>query len=222
MTAAAGALPPRSPARWRFELYKWATGIAVGLAATALYLRNGWSHRVRSTQLLDTALDRALPFSVHAVWFYLPFYVGVFLIGIATTRDRRLYERALVGILLGAALGALGHRLVPAEYPRPLVALPYANLSAAFLGWVQSVDPPSNVFPSLHVAFATQLALILRVHRPRVGALLLAMTAVLTVSTLLTKQHFVADVVAGFILGAGLAAWVLRPFGGLRGQRETP
>jgi membrane-associated phospholipid phosphatase len=218
MTAAARVLPSRAPARWRFEVYKWATGIAVGAAASALYLANGWSHRVRSTHLLDTALDRAIPFDVHAVWFYLPFYVGGFLIAVATCRDRRLYDRALVGIVLGAGLGAIGHWLVPAEYPRPAVLPPYANASAAFLGWVQTIDPPSNVFPSLHVAFAVLLALILRVHRPPVGAILLVMAALLSASTLITKQHFIADVVGGLVLGTAIAAWVLRPFGGLRGQ----
>jgi membrane-associated phospholipid phosphatase len=60
--------------------------------------------------------------------------------------------------------------------------------------------------------------LILRVHRPRVGALLLVMAALLAVSTLITKQHFIADVVAGLGLGAAMAAWVLHPHGGLRGH----
>jgi membrane-associated phospholipid phosphatase len=209
MTAAARALASTAPG-WRFEAYKWATGIAVGVAASVLYFLNGWAHRARSTTLLDTAFDRAVPFNIHAVWFYLPLYVGVFLIGIATTRDRQLYNRALLGVLATAAVGAVGHWLVPAAYPRPLVQPPYANLSAAFLGWVQSIDPPGNVFPSLHVAFATGLALILRAHRPPVGTLLLVMTGLLSLSTLITKQHFIADVLAGLLLGAGMAAWVLR------------
>jgi membrane-associated phospholipid phosphatase len=222
MTAAARVLPPRSPARWRFEAYKWTTGVAVGVAATALYLTNGWTHRIRSTELLDTALDRAIPFYIHAVWFYLPFYIGGFLIAVATCRDRRLYDRSLVSILACAGLGAIGHWLVPAEYPRPAVLPPYADASAAFLAWVQSIDPPSNVFPSLHVAFAVQLALILRVHRPPIGAILLVMAAVLSASTLLTKQHFIADVFGGLVLGAAIAALVLRPFGGLRGRQPAP
>jgi membrane-associated phospholipid phosphatase len=220
MTAPARILPPRALSGWRFEAYKWATGIAVGVAASVLYFTNGWSHRVRSTELLNTAWDRAIPFNLHAVWFYLPLYVGIFLIAVATTRDRRLYDRALLGILLVAAVGAVGHWLVPAAYPRPPVLPPYPNPSAAFLGWVQSIDPPGNVFPSLHVAFAIQLALILRVHRPRVGALLLVMAALLSLSTLFTKQHFIADVAGGLALGAAMAAWVLHPHGGLRGTAK--
>ena len=216
MTAPAPALPPGSTVGWRFEAYKWATGLAVGQAAGTLYFVNGWTHRVRSTALLDTAIDRAIPFNIHAVWFYLPLYVGIFLISIAATRDRRLYNRALLGILAVAVVGALGHWLIPAAYPRPPVLPPYANPSAAFLGWVQSVDPPGNVFPSLHVAFASGLALVMRSHRPRVGTLTLVMTVLLALSTLVTKQHFIADVLAGFVLGAGMAAWVLAPHGGLR------
>jgi membrane-associated phospholipid phosphatase len=225
MTGSAPALsatPPGSTPGWRFQAYKWATGIAVGQAAAALYFVNGWTPRVRSARLLDTALDRAIPFSVHAVWFYLPFYVGIFLIGIATIRDRRLYNRGLLGILATAALGAVGHWLVPAEYPRPPVMLPHHNLSEAFLGWVQKIDPPGNVFPSLHVAFAALLTLVLLAHRRPVGVLLLVMTILLSLSTLFTKQHFIADVLAGGLLGAAVAAWVMRPHGGLRwGARQA-
>jgi membrane-associated phospholipid phosphatase len=221
MTAPARVVAPPTAPGWRFEAYKWVTGVGVGLAASVLYFANGWSERVRSTQLLDTAADRAIPFSVHAVWFYLPFYIGIFLIAVASTRDRRLYDRALVSILLVAGIGAVGHWLVPAAYPRPPVLPPYRDLSTAFLGWVQSIDPPGNVFPSLHVAFAVGLALILRVHRPAVGAVLLVMSALLAVSTLLTKQHFIADVVAGLVLGIVMAWWVLLPHGGLGGRRPV-
>ena len=59
-------------------------------------------------------------------------------------------------------LGALGHLSIGAEYPRPVLHPPYPDLSYAFLAWVQHIDPPGNVFPSLHVAHTTMLALILR------------------------------------------------------------
>ena len=73
---------------------------------------------------------------------------------------------------------------------------PYADISAAFLASVQHIDPPGNVFPSLHVAHTTMLALLLLKDRPRLGLVALAMATALALSTLTTKQHFIADVLS--------------------------
>jgi membrane-associated phospholipid phosphatase len=56
---------------------------------------------------------------------------------------------------------------------------------------------PYNCFPSLHVAYAFVSALTCsRVH-PGVGAAAALWAALIGVSTVYTKQHYVADVIAG-------------------------
>ena len=67
-------------------------------------------------------------------------------------------------------LGALGHIFIGAEYPRPVLHPPYPDISGAFLASVQHIDPPGNVFPSLHVAHTTMLALHLDQGPPAAGA----------------------------------------------------
>jgi membrane-associated phospholipid phosphatase len=60
------------------------------------------------------------------------------------------------------------------------------------------------------------LSLILIKDRPRLGRVALAMATALALSTLTTKQHFIADVISGYILaflGWGFA---------VRGQRRVP
>ena len=60
------------------------------------------------------------------------------------------------------------------------------------------------------------LALILREDRRRLGTVALVMATLLALSTLTTKQHFIADVISGYILaflGWGFA---------VRGQRRVP
>jgi len=63
-----------------------------------------------------------------------------------------------------------------------------------------SSDPPYNCFPSLHVAhsFVSALACF-HVHR-RLGAIATISAALVAVSTLFTKQHYVLDVVVGALL----------------------
>ena len=63
-----------------------------------------------------------------------------------------------------------------------------------------SLDPPYNCFPSLHVAWAFVAALTCyRVHRG-VGLVALVWAAIIGVSTLFTKQHYVVDVIAGIAI----------------------
>jgi membrane-associated phospholipid phosphatase len=194
----------------RFTLYKWAAGLAAGLAQSLVYFAVGNARFDRSTELLRTRLDDAIPFLPASAWLYLPFYAAIFLIAIAGFRTRAHFNRGLVGVGMILLVGLVCHRLIPAAYPRPLLHPPYPNVSYAFMAWVQAVDPPGNVFPSLHVAHTWSLALILHHENPRLGRVALLMAALLALSTLTTKQHFVADVVAGLLLAAGSRLLVLR------------
>jgi len=180
--------------------YKWTIGGAMALLQSAVYFGIGHLHLNRSTELLRTKLDDAIPFWPWTAWCYLPFYAGVFVIAVAGFRRRVLFNRALLAVLIVMTVGAICHVFIGAEYPRPVLHPPYADISATFLAAVQRIDPPGNVFPSLHVAHTTMLALILIKDRPRVGAVALVMATLLALSTLTTKQHFLADVVSGYAL----------------------
>src|SRR5438477_4621071 len=167
--AAAPASELASPA------YKWAIGGMLALLQSAVYFGVGHLHLSRSTEILRTRLDDAIPFWPWTSWCYLPFYAGVFILAIAGLKRRALFDRAVVAVLIVMTLGALGHIFIGAEYPRPVLHPPYADISAAFLASVQRIDPPGNVFPSLHVAHTTMLALLLLKDRPRLGLVTLAM-----------------------------------------------
>jgi membrane-associated phospholipid phosphatase len=194
----------------RFVAYKWACGLAAAVVQAGLYFAVGHAPLGRSTELLRTRLDDVIPFWPWTSWFYLPIYAAIFLIAISGFRTRVHFDRALLGVGLVMLLGLTGHLLVEAEYPRPLLLPPYPDLSHAFMAWVQKVDPPGNVFPSLHVAHTSSLALILHHENPRLGRPVLVLAALLALSTLTTKQHFVADVVAGLAIAAVMRLALLR------------
>ncbi len=208
--AADPAGPLASPA------YRWSLGLALALLQSAVYFGIGHAHLTRSTELLRTRLDDAIPFWPWTAWCYLPFYAGTFLIAIGGFRHKRLFDRTAVAVVAVMCLGALGHLFVGAEYPRPVLVPPYPNLSYAFMAWVQHIDPPGNVFPSLHVAHTSMLAFLLLRDRPRLGRVALVMATLLALSTLTTKQHFIADVLGGYTLAFLGRAFALSSIGSKR------
>jgi membrane-associated phospholipid phosphatase len=193
--------------------YKWTLGLSAAAVQSLLYFGIGHITMERSTELLRTRLDDAIPFWTWTSWCYLPFYAAIFIIAIQGFRSRDLFNRALKAVALVMFVGALGHLFIAAEYPRPVLSPPYPDLSTTFMAWVQRVDRPGNVFPSLHVAQTSTLAILLCYDRPRLGRLTVVMAAILALSTLTTKQHFIADVVSGYALA------FLACFFALRGRR---
>ncbi|HMF44951.1 MAG TPA: phosphatase PAP2 family protein [Polyangia bacterium] len=192
--------PTASTSELASPAYKWTIGGALAALQSLVYFGIGHLHLHRSTEILRTRLDDAIPFWPWTAWCYLPFYAGVFIIAVAGIKRKAVFKGAAQAVLVVMTLGALGHVFIGAEYPRPVLYPPFADLSAAFLAAVQHIDPPGNVFPSLHVAHTTMLALILIKDRPRLGGVALAMATALALSTLTTKQHFLADVLSGYAL----------------------
>lgn len=207
MAVATPPAPEPSASAIASPAYKWTLGLGMAALQSLVYFGIGHLHLNRSTQLLRTRLDDAIPFWPWTAWCYLPFYAGVFIIAIAGFKRRALFNRALLSVLIVMTLGALGHVFVSAEYPRPVLYPPYAGISASFMALVQRIDPPGNVFPSLHVAHTTMLSLLLIKDRPRLGLVALVMATALALSTLTTKQHFLADVVSGYLL-AFFGRWI--------------
>jgi membrane-associated phospholipid phosphatase len=190
--------------------YRWGIGIGLAVLQSLVYFGIGHAQLVRSTEILRTRLDDAIPFWPWTAWCYLPFYAAIFIIAIAGFRRRRLFNRTALAVICVMLIGAMCHLLIGAEYPRPVLREPYLDISTAFLAAVHRIDPPGNVFPSLHVAHTSMLSLILLKDRPRLGLLALIMATLLAASTLTTKQHFIADVAAGYLLAFAGRAFAVR------------
>lgn len=191
-----------------FLAYKVLCALVATALQSSLYFWIGQRPLPRSVDLLRTRLDDVIPFWPRTAWLYLPVYFLIFVVAVVGFRTRRHFDRALVAFACNVVIGAAGHLLIAAEYPRPVLRPPFSGPSELFLAWVQSVDPPGNVFPSLHVAHSSALALILHHENRRLGRVVICLALVLALSTLTTKQHFIADVISGFFM-AGLARWLL-------------
>ncbi len=194
----------------KFAAWKWAWGLLGTALVSAVYFFVGHVGLARSTTMLETALDRALPFWPWTFWFYEPVYIGIFVIGIVAFRSRLLFLRSAMGAGICMLVSTIGFLAIPAQYPRPALHPPFPDVSTAALAWFHTFDPAGNVFPSLHVALTSMLALTLRRDQRRIGNATMVLAGLLALSTLTTKQHFIADVLGGYALAFATYAWIRR------------
>ena len=155
---------------------------------------------------LALTLDARIPFlldSVVVYWSILP----MALLPIFVVRDPDIFRRVALAYAVAIAV-ALAVFVVFPVTSRGFRPDAQAYSASGFAGWLLQllhfVDPPLNLFPSLHLALALLAALAATHVHTRLGVLSLLWTAVIAVSVCTTKQHFVADVAAGLGLG-GLA-----------------
>ena len=179
----------------------WRTLLASTFVSLApLYFVIALFTRGRPTYAPEIALDRALPVKPAWMLVYASLYVFVVLLPVLVVRQQELFRRALKAYLMVMLVAYAGFLLYPTTGPRPdhVVGDGFAAWS---LRLAYSLDPPYNCFPSLHVAYSFVSALTCyRVHRG-VGAVAALWAALIGVSTLYTKQHYVADVIAGTARG---------------------
>jgi len=208
--------PVFSGASWReaaglFRRSQPVTPAMVALALTIpfyLYIASLVHGRPLHVPAMD--LDRMIP--VQAAW--APVYLSLFLAALLPAfvlHQPELIERT-VRAYLAAWLAAYVFFLVyPTLSPRPQTVA-----GEGFLAWmlrtIWASDVRYNCFPSLHVAQCFIAALACRRVHTAVGNAALAWATAVSLSTLFTKQHYVADVLGGIVL-AGLAyAAFIRPF----------
>lgn len=161
-----------------------------------LYFVIGALTRGRSTYAPEIALDRAI--SVQPAWTFVygSLYVFIVLMPLLVVRQRDLFRRAMQAYLMVMLFGYAGFLLYPTVAPRP-AEVPGDGFAAWSLRAVYSIDPPHGCFPSLHVAYSFVSALTCyRVHRG-VGVAAGLWAALIGVSTLYTKQHYLADAIVG-------------------------
>lgn len=99
--------------------------------------------------------------------------------------------------------------LYPTVAPRP-ESVTGDGFGVWGLRFLYTSDPPYNCFPSIHVAhsFVSVLACY-RVHWT-LGVVTITCASLVALSTLFTRQHYVADLVAGILLALAACALFLR------------
>jgi len=164
------------------------------------YLVIGEMTRGTPANVPEIALDRAMQLRPEWMLVYGSLYAFAWFMPLFVVRDWRLGRRALQAYLAAMVVAYAAFLIYPTVAPRP-GAVPGDGFAAWSLRVMYDIDPPHGCFPSLHVAYAFLAALVCwRLHRG-LGAVSAIWAALIAISTVYTKQHYVADAVAGAMLG---------------------
>jgi membrane-associated phospholipid phosphatase len=156
------------------------------------------NHAKPVVHVLSTHLDRATPFVPFFSIFYFIWYPFIFITLFLILQKRSsAYYQTLVAVCFGILLANVIFLVFQTHVPRPQLEEGW-NF---FLPITYRLDEPYNGFPSIHVLTCY---LMLRGSRilpasPRLAVAVLAWLIIL--STLFIKQHVIADVAAGIVLG---------------------
>ena len=158
-----------------------------------------------------TPLDRVIPLVPFWSLVYGALYLVLIIAPVFIVRDEELLRRTVWSYLTVWLTAYACFYMYPTYAPRP-DSIPGSGFGVWGLRLLYSSDPPYNCFPSLHVAHSFVSAFAChRVHR-RLGRLALGAAALVALSTLFTKQHYVLDVVAGIGMATGVNAVLLRTY----------
>jgi membrane-associated phospholipid phosphatase len=159
----------------------------------------------------ELAVDRFFPLVPPWALVYGALYLFLILLPVIVIQQRDLIDRTVWAYLTIWTLSYVFFLLYPTIAPRP-AEVTGDGFAVWGLRFLYDADPPYNCFPSLHVAhsFVSALACI-RVHRA-LGLAAVSCASLVAISTLLIKQHYVVDVIAGIFLAVAAYAVFLRPF----------
>jgi membrane-associated phospholipid phosphatase len=156
---------------------------------------------------LETPLDRALPV---VPIFAIPYislipYIGISLVAFLFFRVR-VYRSAAITMIIVWFVSYAFYFFLQSYIARP--AITGTDPFSAMIRAIYAGDQPYNDFPSLHTSLSTIIAIhSWRVDR-RIGRAAAIWTALIVMSTVLVKQHYLADVAGGLVL-ASVTSWLV-------------
>jgi membrane-associated phospholipid phosphatase len=185
---------------WRFLCFAWLLSAVNGMWFAVVYGGSDWITAHRSTRVqIHLPIELSIPLIPGAVLVYMSIY-PLFLAGPFIVRERREFANLIGSLALATLIGAIGFLLIPARAAFPPAG--ELGICANLFHFADRLNLDYNMVPSLHVALSVCCISSFSRHSSKLGQKLLwTWSAAIALSTLLTHQHHVVDVVAGWLVG---------------------
>ncbi len=166
---------------------------------------------------LHTPLDSAIPvvpiFVIPYISLQPIIYATLVLFLLFRTR---LFQSICLAMIVTWLVSYAFYIFLQTEVVRPVLAS--SDAFTALIRGVYAGDNPYNDFPSLHTSLSTIVALHWYRTDRRIGVVVAVWVALIVASTVLIKQHYLADVLSGLLLAFGTSGIFLRVFAKTRKQ----
>ncbi len=144
-------------------------------------------------------LDERIPFWPTWSWIYSFLYYPAILYINWLVEDSRQFTIIAFSYIVLLVMQMACFSLFPVSTPEHWRSInPGQSWSERFLLFVQRFDAPSNCFPSMHVSVAMLTALL---ALGSLGPWVFLFPLLIALSCTFTKQHYLADLPAGALLG---------------------
>lgn len=167
------------------------------------FLLDNWTRP--SYTLIHSSIDDQIPFVKCGVIFYCSWFI-LLVVPIVKLWLKKDYTN-LWNLVMPMFLVMFTSLAIYLFWPNQLNLRPETitgnDPCALLVRWLESVDSPTNVCPSIHVATTCTLtyALCSMTDSKKNRFLYILWAVLICVSTLLIKQHSIIDVISGFLFG---------------------
>lgn len=176
------------------------------LVSTLLYAAAEWLPRFSDPINIMSAWDRAIPLRGEWVLVYFGSYIfWVVNFVLISRRGREYWFRFFTAFILSSVIGFIVFMLYPATMERPEIV--EEGVFPSLMRLLYAMDAPVNLLPSFHCSSSWFCALGLHSDKRipvwyRVFSYVFAL--MVCASTLLVRQHCIADVITGLALAQGM------------------
>jgi membrane-associated phospholipid phosphatase len=185
---------------WPHLRFAWLLSGVNGLWFAIIYGGCDWITAQRSLRVpIHLPLELSIPLVPSAVLAYMSIY-ALFAAGPFIVRDRREFATLVLGLAFAILIGGIGFLLIPAR----AAFGPTGELGVwtRLFQFADRLNLDYNMVPSLHVALSVGCVGVFARYASPAGRLALWVWAgAIALSTVLTHQHHVIDVLTGWALG---------------------
>jgi membrane-associated phospholipid phosphatase len=188
---------------------KYFTGaLMYALGYTFYYLTNHYP-LLQEHYLPMTWVDEHAPFLPYSIFIYISEYFYFAFVYILLNNYDNI-NKYLYSFFLLQVVSCTFFMLYPTVYPRGDFPVPtdLPNWVQATWAWLRTVDAPGNCFPSLHVSSVYLSAFVFWTdNQKKLFWVFFVWATLIALSTLTTKQHYLADILSGLTLSIVFYRW---------------
>jgi membrane-associated phospholipid phosphatase len=208
-----GELSSAQTQPWTLPLFitrqsKYLWGVVFTIIAVFLYVTSN-QFPIFTPRLLPMSwVDVAVPFMPDTVWIYVSEWI-FFWVAYVICRDMENVNKYLYAFFALQLSSVMIFWVWPTTYPRDQFPLPEDLNAATYYVFsnLRSADAPTNCCPSLHVSSDYLTTFLFLNEQKRKFPFFFIWGTLIGLSTLTTKQHYIIDVIAGFLM-AIIVYWI--------------